>query len=98
MTDIAPPRRPSARARDSAIGQHTPRRTPTDIGLGLLAPLLSRKFLDRYNLRDPFNRGLKFGVTQVFSAAGASTRQFKKIRGEGKPPTRLHPTNADTLD
>ena len=66
MTDTVPSRRPSARSRDSAIGQYTHKRTVTDIGLGLLAPLLNRKFMDRYNLRGPFNRGLKFGVTQVF--------------------------------
>ena len=98
MTDTVPTRRPSARSRDSAIGQHTPKRTATDIGLGLLAPLLNRKFIDRYNLRGPFNRGLKFGVTQVFSAAGASTRQFKRIQGIGKPPTRLEPSTAEYFD
>ena len=47
------------------------------------------EFLDRYHLRDPPNQGLKHGVKQVFSAAGASTRQFKKVQGVGKPPTRL---------
>ena len=98
MTDTVPSRRPSARSRDSAIGQYTHKRTVTDIGLGLLAPLLNRKFMDRYNLREPFNRGLKFGVTQAFSAAGASTRQFKKIQGIGKPPTRLEPSTADYFD
>ena len=40
----------------------------------------------------------KFGVTQVFSAAGASTRQFKKIQGIGQPPTRLEPSAADYFD
>jgi alkylation response protein AidB-like acyl-CoA dehydrogenase len=98
MTDRVPTRPPSARSRDSAIGQYKPKRSATDFGLGLLAPLLSRKFLDRYNLRAPLNRGLKSGVTQVFSAAGASTRQFKKIQGIGKPPTRLEPSTADYFD
>jgi len=98
MTDRVPTRPPSARSRDSAIGQYRPKRSATDFGLGLLAPLLSRKFLDRYNLRAPLDRGLKFGVTQVFSAAGASTRQFKKIQGIGKPPTRLEPSTADYFD
>ena len=98
MTDRVPTRPPSARSRDSAIGQYKPKRSATDFGLGLLAPLLSRKFLDRYNLRAPLDRGLKFGVTQVFSVAGASTRQFKKIQGIGKPPTRLEPSTADYFD
>jgi len=98
MTDTVPTRRPSARARDSAIGQYKHKRSVTDIGLGLLASVLNRKFLDRYNLREPFNRGLKVGVTQAFSVAGASTRQFKKIQAIGKPPTRLEPSTADYFD
>jgi alkylation response protein AidB-like acyl-CoA dehydrogenase len=98
MTDTVPSVRPSARARDNAVGQYKHKRSVTDIGLGLLAPLLGRQFLDRYNLREPLNRGLKFGVTQVFSAAGASTRQFKKIQGIGKPPTRLEPSTAGYFD
>jgi alkylation response protein AidB-like acyl-CoA dehydrogenase len=98
MTDMVPTRPPSARSRDSAIGQYKHKRSVTDFGLGLLAPVLGGKFLDRYHLRGPFNRGLKFGVTRVFSAAGASTRQFKKIQGVGKPPTRLEPSTADYFD
>jgi len=96
MVDV--PVKPSDRSRDSAIGQYTHKRSATDIGLGLLAPLLGRKFLDRYNVRDPFNRGLKFGVTQVFSVVDASIRQFKKIQGIGKPPTRLEASGADYFD
>jgi len=98
MTDRVPTRPPSARSRDSAIGQYKHKRSATDFGLGLLAPLLGSKFLDRYNLRAPLDRGLKFGVTRVFSVAGASTRQFKKIQGVGKPPTRLEPSTADYFD
>jgi alkylation response protein AidB-like acyl-CoA dehydrogenase len=98
MTDMVPTRPPSARSRDSAIGQYKHKRSVTDFGLGLLAPVLGGKFLDRYHLRGPFNRGLKFGVTRVFSAAGASTRQFKKIQGVGKPPTRLEPSTGDYFD
>ena len=98
MTDTVPTRRPSARARHSAIGQYKHKRSATDFGLELLAPLLNRKFMDRYNLRAPFNRGLKFGVTQVFSVVDASIRQFKKIQGIGKPPTRLEASGADYFD
>lgn len=108
MTDIVPARKPSARppsarppsarARDSAIGTYRHKRSLTDIGLGLLGPLISREFLDRHKLRDPFNRGLKFGVTRVFAAAGATTRQFTKIQGIGKPPTRLEPTTSEYFD
>ena len=41
---------------------------------------------------------MKYGVKQVFAAAGASTRQFKKIQGLTKAPSRLSPTGADNFD
>jgi alkylation response protein AidB-like acyl-CoA dehydrogenase len=84
--------------RESAIGLQKHKRTATDIGLALLTPLVGQEFLDRYNLRDPLNRGLRYGVKQAFSAAGASTRQFKRIQGLGKAPTRLRPSAADYFD
>lgn len=84
--------------RESAVGLQRHRRTATDIGLALLTPLVGQEFLDRYHLRDPLNRGLKYGIKQAFSAAGATTRQFKRIQGVGKPPTRLKPSGADYFD
>ena len=102
MTNTLPSKassaKPSARARDSAVGQFRGKRTPIDLGMGLLSPLLGPEFLDRHKLRDPLNRALKFGVKHGFSAAGASTRQFKKIQGLGKPATRLAPNTADYFD
>jgi alkylation response protein AidB-like acyl-CoA dehydrogenase len=93
MTNTLPSKngtKPSKRTgRESAVGLHKHKRTATDIGLALITPIVGQEFLDRYNLRDPLNRGLKYGVKQVFSAAGASTRQFKRIQGIGKAPTRL---------
>ena len=93
-----PTRQPSARARDSAIGTYRHRRSVTEIGLGLLAGLLSKDFLDRHDLRDPLNRGLKFGVRHGFGAVAASTRQFAKVSAIGRPPTRLEPSTADYFD
>ncbi|HEX7323568.1 MAG TPA: acyl-CoA dehydrogenase family protein [Mycobacterium sp.] len=83
MTDTAPTRR---------------KRTPTELALSLVTPLVGRAFLDRYHLRDPLNRGLHFGVKTVFSAAGASSRQFKKVSGLGKAPTRLKASGKDYFD
>jgi alkylation response protein AidB-like acyl-CoA dehydrogenase len=92
--------RPKRTDHESAVGLQRHKRTPTDIGLALITPLVGQDFLDRYNLRDPLNRGLKYGVKQVFSAAGASTRQFKRIQGLGKQPTRLPsaPRGSDYFD
>ena len=102
MTNTLPskklPPKATAQARESGVGQHRQKRSAMDIGMGLLTPLLGQEFLDRHNLRDPLNRALKFGVKHGFSAAGASTRQFKKIQGLGKPPTRLAPGTADYFD
>lgn len=91
-------RQPSARAHDSAIGTYRHRRSVTDIGLGLLAGLLSKEFLDRHGLRGPLNRGLKFGVRHGFGTVAASTRKFAKVAAIGRPPTRLEPSTADYFD
>ncbi len=99
MTDTAPstdgaPARP--RRRQSAPSR--PRRTPIAYALAAVTPLVGQEFLDRYRLRDPLNRGLNYGVKTVFSAAGAATRQFKKVQGLGKPPTRLKASGKDYFD
>ncbi len=97
MTNTLPSR--SGRARDSAVGQRRRKRTATDIGLALLTPLVGQEFLDRHGLRTPLNRGLQYGVKQVFSAAGATTRQFDKVSGRTKPAVRLtSPPHADYFD
>jgi alkylation response protein AidB-like acyl-CoA dehydrogenase len=88
----------AGQARESAVGQHRPKRSAMGLGMGLLTPLLGNEFLDRHNLRGPLNRALKFGVKHGFSAAGASTRQFKKIQATGKTATRLERGTADYFD
>jgi alkylation response protein AidB-like acyl-CoA dehydrogenase len=96
MTNTLPSKKRSS--RESAVGMHKHKRTATDIGLALITPIVGQEFLDRYNLRDPLNRSLKYGVKQAFSAAGASTRQFRRIQGLGKAPTRLKASGADYFD
>ncbi|HEV7422867.1 MAG TPA: acyl-CoA dehydrogenase family protein [Mycobacterium sp.] len=83
---------------ESAVGLRRHKRTATDIGLALITPIVGQEFLDRYNLRDPLNRGLRYGVKTAFSAAGASTRQFKRVQGLGKSATRLKPSGSDYFD
>lgn len=96
MTNTLPAR--SESGSESGVGLQKHKRTVTDFGLALITPLMGQEFLDRYNLRDPLNRGLRLGVKTAFSAAGASTRQFKRIQGLGKPPARLKPSGADYFD
>ena len=95
MTNTLPAKRSG---HESAVGLQKHKRSATDIGIALITPLLGQEFLDRYNLRDPLNRGLKYGVKHAFSAAGASTRQFKRIQGLGKPATRLKAGSSDYFD
>ncbi|MGA5463782.1 acyl-CoA dehydrogenase family protein [Mycobacterium sp. NPDC050041] len=92
------PKRPRRSGRESAIGMQRPKRTATSVGLALVTPLVGQEFLDRHGLRDPLNRGLRYGVRTAFSALGASTRQFNRVQGLGKPPTRLKPSGADYFD
>ena len=86
MTNILPSKR---NGHESAVGLQKHKRTAIDIGMALLTPIMGQEFLDKYNLRDPLNRGIKYGVKHGFSAAGAATRQFKRVQGLGKPATRL---------
>ena len=80
------------------LGRRRHRRDAIDVGMGLLTPLLGREFLDRHGLRKPLNRVLKFGVQKGFSTIGATTRQFQKVQGLGKPATRLESSKADYFD
>jgi alkylation response protein AidB-like acyl-CoA dehydrogenase len=64
----------------------------------LIAPLLGQDFLDKYKLRDPLNRGLRYGVKTVFSVVGATNRQFTRVSGVTGGPTRLKKSGADYFD
>ena len=97
MTNTLPSRH-SDRALQQRGGHHRHKRTVTDLGLALITPIVGSEFLDRHGLRGPLNRGLKYGVKQVFSTAGAATRQFKKVQGVTKPPARLKPGGSDYFD
>ncbi|MDA4107402.1 acyl-CoA dehydrogenase family protein [Mycolicibacterium holsaticum] len=101
MTNTLPSKngsRPKRTGKESAVGLHKHKRTATDLGLALVTPLVGQEFLDRYKLRDPLNRGLKYGVKQAFSAAGAATRQFKRVSGSASGPTRLKTSGSDYFD
>ncbi|MDT5215442.1 MAG: hypothetical protein QOK18_3681 [Mycobacterium sp.] len=103
MTDTLPSKngniqRPRRSGRESAVGLRRHKRTATDVGLALITPLLGQEFLDRYGLRDPLNRGLRYGVKTAFSAVGASTRQFNRAQAVGKPATRLKASGSDYFD
>ncbi|GFG72779.1 acyl-CoA dehydrogenase family protein [Mycobacterium botniense] len=84
--------------RKSAVGEHKHKRTGIDVALGLLTPIVGQEFLDKYHLRDPLNRTLRYGVKTGFSVAGATTRQFQRIQGLRGGPTRLKASGRDYFD
>jgi alkylation response protein AidB-like acyl-CoA dehydrogenase len=103
MTNTLPSENGSKQRRrrsghESAVGLQRHKRTVTDIGLALITPIVGQEFLDRYGLRDPLNKSLRYGVKTAFSAAGATTRQFKRVQSLGKPATRLKSSGADYFD
>ncbi|HUO40520.1 MAG TPA: acyl-CoA dehydrogenase family protein [Mycobacterium sp.] len=91
-------RQQRGRGQERVVGLQTRKRTATSIGLALLTPLLGQEFLDKYHLRDPLNRALRYGVKTAFSVAGASTRQFTRVQGRREGPTRLRARGADYFD
>ena len=72
--------RPKRAGRKSAVGEHKHKRTGIDLALGLLTPIVGQEFLDKYHLRDPLNRTLRYGTKTIFSTAGATSRQFKRVQ------------------
>ena len=83
---------------DSAVGFRKHKRSPTDIGLALITPLVGQEFLDKYHLRDPLNRALRYGVKTTFSMAGAGNRQFKRVQGLRGGPARLKASGKNYFD
>src|ERR1700755_293824 len=90
--------RPKRTGKESAVGKQRHKRTAIDIGLALLTPIVGQDFLDRYNLRDPLNRGLRYGTKTFFSTAGAASRQFKRVQNLRSGPTRLKSSGKDFYD
>ena len=86
------------RGRKTGVGLHPHRRTGIDITLALLTPIVGQEFLDKYHLRDPLNRGLRYGTKTIFSTAGAASRQFKKVQNLRGGPTRLKSSGKDFYD
>jgi alkylation response protein AidB-like acyl-CoA dehydrogenase len=91
-------RRPKRAGHKSAIGEHKHKRTGIDVALGLLTPIVGQEFLDKYGLRDPLNRTLRYSARTVFSTTGATSRQFKRVQNLRGGPTRLKTTGKDYYD
>jgi hypothetical protein len=86
------------RGRKTGVGLQPHQRTGIDIAIALLTPLVGQEFLDKYRLRDPLNRGLRYGTKTIFSTAASTTRQFKRIQNLRGGPTRLKSSGKDDYD
>ncbi|MDR3654493.1 MAG: acyl-CoA/acyl-ACP dehydrogenase [Mycobacterium sp.] len=92
--------RPRVKRRGSqnGVGLQPHKRTGIDIAIAVLTPLVGQEFLDKYHLRDPLNRGLRYGTKTVFSTTAATTRQFKRVQSLRGGPTRLKSSGKDFFD
>jgi alkylation response protein AidB-like acyl-CoA dehydrogenase len=86
------------RGRKTGVGLQPHKRTGIDITLALLTPIVGQEFLDKYHLRDPLNRALRYGTKTIFSTAGATSRQFKRVQNLRGGPTRLKSSGKDYYD
>ena len=59
---------------------------------------MGQEFLDKYHLRDPINRTLRYGTKTIFSTAAATGRQFKRVQSRRSGPTRLKSSGKDYFD
>jgi alkylation response protein AidB-like acyl-CoA dehydrogenase len=90
--------RAKRRGRKTGVGMQPHKRTGIDIAMALLTPIVGQEFLDKYQLRDPLNRGLRYGTKTIFSTAGAASRQFKRVQNLRSGPTRLKSSGKDFYD
>lgn len=103
MTDTGSPKttarsRVKRRDRKSAVGLQPHKRTGVDIAIALITPLVGQEFLDKYQLRDPLNRALRYGTKTIFSTAATTSRQFKRVQNLRTGPTRLKSSGKDYFD
>lgn len=99
MTNTLPTTQSAGRGgRKTGIGMQPHKRSGLDVALALITPLVGQEFLDRYHLRDPLNRTLRYGVKTMFSTAAATTRQFKRVQNLRGGPARLKPSGKDYFD
>ena len=86
------------RGRKTGVGLEPRKRTAIDMAIAVLTPIVGQEFLDKYHLRDPLNRGLRYGTKTIFATATATSRQFKRVQNLRGGPTRLKSSGKDYFD
>lgn len=103
MTNTIPaktdsPTRKKRRGRSNGVGLEPHKRTGVDLAIAFLTPIMGQEFLDKYNLRGPLNRGLRFGTKTLFSTTVKAARQFQRVQNLRGAPTRLKASGKDYFD
>ncbi|MGF2952396.1 acyl-CoA dehydrogenase family protein [Mycobacterium sp. THU-M116] len=91
-------RRPTRGGGISGVGMQPHRRSAIDVAIALITPLVGQDFLDKYRLRGPLNRGLRYGTKTIFSTGAAASRQFTRVANLRSGPTRLKSSGKDYFD
>src|SRR6516164_9839958 len=86
------------RGRKTGVGLEPHKRTAIDMAIAVLTPIVGQEFLDKYHLRDPLNRTLRYGTKTIFSTAAATSRQFKRVQTLRSGPTRLKSSGKEYFD
>lgn len=99
MTDTVSKSRSRTKKRDDRqIGMKPHKRTGVDVAIALITPIVGQEFLDKYRLRDPLNRALRYGTKQLFTTTAAAGRQFKRVQNLRGTPTRLKASGKNYFD
>lgn len=70
---------------DSTVGRNLPKLDATGAAMRLLGSITGSDFAQKYNLQPRIDRVVYESTKTGFKTLGAANRQFKKIKGSGKP-------------
>ncbi|MBV7295914.1 acyl-CoA dehydrogenase family protein [Corynebacterium sp. TAE3-ERU12] len=70
---------------DSTVGRNLPKRDIVGAAMRFLTNLTGSDFSNRHDLQDKIDRVVYESTKSGFKTLGAANRQFKKVKGSGKP-------------
>ena len=70
---------------DSTVGRNKPKLDATGVAMRFLTSIAGSDFAEKYNLQPKIDRVVYESTKTGFKTLGAANRQFKKVKGTGKP-------------
>ncbi|WP_448852767.1 acyl-CoA dehydrogenase family protein [Corynebacterium sp. 335C] len=70
---------------DSTVGRNKPKLDATGVAMRFLTTIAGSDFAEKYNLQPKIDRVVYESTKTGFKTLGAANRQFKKVKGSGKP-------------